>query len=127
MNTFAKIYPEHAATFEEARPLIADLLQSADIWREASWDVEKVGFVVREDRPLVRGENYWLIVGLEPVAKELIAADTTGASIYKDYAINLRVEVQPWSLVPLMTLLTMTLIVYYGLLRKYHLRLFSLK
>jgi hypothetical protein len=39
----------------------------------------------------------------------------------------LSIETQPYSLIPLMTLLLMTLIVYLGFLRKYHLRLFALK
>lgn len=142
--TYARIYPESAMTFDKAGPIISELLQNDKFFNsneacnytddlsesfQCGLDVEKLQFRVKEVKNLEIGENYWLIIGLKRTSSEIISKNNIKNSdtIYENYGINLSIETQPYSLIPLMTLLLMTLIVYLGFLRKYHLRLFALK
>lgn len=142
--TYARIYPENAMTFDKAGPLISELLRNDDFFNsnedcnykddlsesfQCGLDVEKLSFKVKETKHLDIDENYWLIIGLKRTNSEIISKNFIENSdiIYGDFGINLSIETQPYSLIPLLTLLLMTLIVYLGFLRKYHLRLFALK
>lgn len=143
--TYARIYPENAMTFDKAGPLITELLRNdkffnsnefCDYYKDelsesfqCGLDVEKLSFKVKERNHLEIDENYWLIIGLKRTNSEIISKNSIEDSdiIYGDFGINLSIETQPYSLIPLFTLLLMTLIVYLGFLRKYHLRLFALK
>lgn len=134
---YARIYPEKAMTYDKAGPVISDLLQNDKFFNSneacdsvhCGLDIEKLSFKVKERRQLEIGENYWLVIGLKRTDPETISKDNTENAdiIYENFGINLGIETQPYSLIPLFTLLLMTLIVYLGFLRKYHLRLFALK
>ena len=140
--TYARIYPESATTYDKAGPMISELLKNDEFFNsneacslkdqtgsfQCGLDVEKLSFKVKETRQLEIGENYWLVIGLKRTNSDIISkANPNANNIYENFSINLDIETQPFSLIPLMTLLLMTLIVYVGFLRKYHLRLFALK
>ena len=88
-------------------------------------DTEKLSFQVKEQA----GDNLnlWLVVGLRRIDSKIISRANidTAESIYKDFWIDLRVKRQPTSFLPLLILLSITLIVYLGFLKKYHMKLFE--
>ena len=134
-------------TYDKAGPIISELLQNDEFFNsnddsscnfndnklldnfQCGLDVEKLSFKVKEGKQFEIGENYWLIIGIKRANSETISYNNNKISdiIYENFGINLSIETQPFSLIPLLTLLLMTLIVYLGFLRKYHLRLFALK
>lgn len=132
-------------TYDKAGPIISELLQRDEFFNgneacndkdklldnfQCGLDVEKLSFKVKEMKQFEIGENYWLIIGIKRMNSEIISHNYNSEKadiIYENFGINLSIETQPYSLIPLLTLLLMTLIVYLGFLRKYHLRLFGLK
>lgn len=141
--TYARIYPEYATTYDKVSPIITELLQTDKFFQssldcdrtgqsesyQCGLDVEKLSFTVGEKRQPDIGENYWLVIGLKRSDSEIISRgkESQADRIYENFGINLGIEMRPFSLIPLLTVLLMTLIVYCGFLRKYHLRIFALK
>ena len=130
-------------TYDRAGPIIADLLQREEFFKSKDFsydcsgqsesfkcglDVEKLSFMVVEAKQPEIGENYWLIIGLKRTDSEIISQNNSNYQrIYEDFSIKLSIETQPYSVIPLLILLLATVVVYFGFLRKYHLRLFALK
>jgi hypothetical protein len=140
--TYARIYPEgRAMTYDKAGPIIAELLQTEDFFNsneftcdtqldsfQCGFNVEKLSFKVAEAKQPDIGENYWLIVGLKRTNSEIISQNNPNyRGIYEDFSVKLSIETRPYSVIPLSILLLVTFVVYFGFLRKYHLRLFALK
>ena len=142
--TYARIYPEETAiTYDKAGPIIAELLRTEEFFNSSDYscdnsvlsgsfqcglDVEKLSFKVAEEKQPEIGENYWLIIGLKRINSETISRNNSNyKEIYEDFSIKLSIETRPYSVIPLLILLLATFAVYFGFLRKYHLRLFALK
>lgn len=149
VKAYARVYPDRPVTFEEAESAITELLLKDPFFHErqeeddpnfyngecdirvldagfqCGLDTEKLSFQVKEQAN--DNLNLWLVVGLRRIDSKIISRaniDTT-ESIYKDFWIDLRVERQPASFMPLLILLSITLIVYIGFLKKYHMKLFE--
>ena len=133
------IYARLFADVEEVDSIISKLLENDPFFTEINGkcdksetsnnfqcglDVEKLNFQVKERAEVE--QDFRIVVGIKRTNPNLISKrnSETAEIIYENFGVNLRAETQPDSFIPLLVLLLITLTIYFGILRKYQLRIF---
>lgn len=94
-------------------------------------DVEKLYFRVREKVHPVADAPYWLVLSVKPDGVVMASRHADAQRIYADFPINLSMDTMlfgvPTTVLPLISLILGVVIAYFGIIRRYQLRLFGLK